>query len=106
MDIRILTEEIAEQIAKMKFVDNILNFAWDNIEDEERIFAGIDMLKDAGVPMQKISFYILTGYNTTFEQDKYRCEAQRSRCLVFCDAVQTKQSTKLARWANKFKRWI
>lgn len=106
MDIRILTEEIAEQIAKMKFVDNILNFAWDNIEDEERIFAGIDMLKDAGVPMQKISFYILTGYNTTFEQDKYRCEKLRE-AGVLCFVMQykpNKQTKQLARWANK--RWI
>lgn len=106
MDIRILTEEVAEQLARLKFVDNIINFAWDNIEDEEKIFAGIQMLKEAGVPMQKISFYVLTGFNTTFEQDIYRTQRLRE-AGVLCFVMQYKptyQTRCLARWANK--RWI
>lgn len=106
MDIRILTEEVARQIARIKFVDNIINFAWDNPEDEDKIMAGIDMLKDAKVPMQKVSFYVLTGFNTTFEQDKYRCQKLRE-AGVLCFVMQYKpnpQTRQLARWANK--RWI
>ena len=106
MDIRILTEEVAQQISRIKFVDNILNFAWDNIEDEEKIFAGIDMLRDAKVPMQKVSFYVLTGFNTTFEQDKYRCQRLRD-AGVLCFVMQYKpnpQTKQLARWANR--RWV
>lgn len=106
MDIRILTEEVAEQIARLRFVDNLLNFAWDNIEDEEKIFAGIDMLKDAGMPLQHISLYVLTGFNTTFEQDLYRCNKLRE-AGVLCYVAQyapNKQTRQLARWANR--RWL
>ena len=106
MDIRILTEEVAAQLAKLHFVDNIINFAWDDISDEEKVFAGIDMLRDAGFPMQKVSFYVLTGFNTTFEQDVYRTNKLRD-AGVLCFVMQyapNKQTRQLARWANK--RWI
>lgn len=106
MDIRILTEEIAKQLSKLKFVNDIINFAWDNVKDEEKIFAGIDMLKDAGVPTKKVSFYVLTGYNSTFDEDKYRCEKLRD-AGVLCFVMQykpNKNTRQLARWANK--RWI
>ena len=106
MDIRILSEDVAEQIAKLRFVNNILNFAWDNMRDEDKIFAGINMLKDAGMPLNKISFYVLTGFNTTFEDDIYRCEKLRN-AGVLCFVMQYKPNHKtrqLARWANK--RWI
>lgn len=103
MDIRILTEEIAQQLTQLKFVNDIINFAWDNVEDEEKIFAGIDILKDAGMPLHKVSFYVLTGYNSTFEQDKYRCQKLRE-AGVFCFVMQYQpnpQTRQLARWANR-----
>lgn len=106
MDIRILTDEIAEQLSKMKFINNVINFAWDNPADEEKVLAGIDILKDAGVPLRNVSFYVLTGYNTTFEEDKYRCNKLRELGTL-CFVMQykpNKQTRQLARWANK--RWI
>ena len=106
MDIRILTDEIADQLSKMKFINNVINFAWDNPADEEKVLAGIDILKDAGVPLRNVSFYVLTGYNTTFEEDKYRCNKLRELGTL-CFVMQykpNKQTRQLARWANK--RWI
>lgn len=103
MDIRILTENIAEQLARMKFTNNILNFAWDNMRDEEKVFAGIDMLKDAGFPLRHISFYVLTGFNTSFDDDQYRCQKLRD-AGVFCFVMQyrpNQNTQQLARWANR-----
>jgi hypothetical protein len=106
MDIRILTEEVAERLAQIKHKNNLLRFAWDNPKDEERVFAGLELLKNAGVKSRNIQFYILTGFNSTFEQDKYRCEKLREAGAL-CFVMQyrpNEQTRRLARWANK--RWI
>lgn len=75
MDIRILTDEIAEQLSKLKF-GRPLHFAWDNMEDEESLIEGLEMLKNAGINIRSnVSIYVLVDFDTTIEQDIYRCEA-------------------------------
>lgn len=106
MDIRIMTDEIAEQISKIRFAHDSIRFAWDNIEDEEKVLSGIEMLKSANVKMNHVSFFVLTGYDTTFEQDVYRCQKLKSAgVLAFVMQYKKNKNTKrLARWANR--RWI
>lgn len=102
MDIRILTEEIAEQLARLKFVNNLIHFAWDNIADEEKIFAGLETLKNAGINLGTTRFYILSGFNTTIEEDIYRCEKLRTAgALVYLMKYKsTPENKRLAWWAN------
>ena len=105
MDIRIIDSEIASQLALLRH-DKSIRFAWDNIKDEERVFSGIDILKDAGISPAKLSFYVLTGYNTTFSEDLYRVNKLRDAgVLSFVMQYRPNADTRrLARWANK--RWL
>lgn len=102
-DIRILTEEIANQMKLIKW-DGMINFAWDNIRDENRVLAGIDILKQAGFDLKhQIGFYVLVEYNSTHDQDLYRCQTlKESGTNAFVmQYKETEFSRHLARWANK-----
>jgi len=78
MDIRLLTPKIAEKLRELKF-DGLLHFAWDRVRDESKVLEGIKMLKKVGFDTKReTSFYILTNYNTTKEEDMYRCETLRN----------------------------
>lgn len=105
MDIRRMTEEIAQQIKKTRFVDQQIKFAWDNIDEEEEVLSGISMLKDAGINTRRnVSFYVLCGYNTTFDEDIYRVmKLRENRCHAFVmkyheDDIRLNH---FARWADK-----
>lgn len=77
MDIRLLTSEIAKKLRELNF-DSMLHFAWDQMKDKIKILEGIQILKEVGFNTRKeISLYILTNYNTTKEEDIYRCEILR-----------------------------
>lgn len=103
MDLRILTEEIAEQLARLKFEKSLLNFAWDNPNDEAKIFNGLEMLTAAGIRSQNIQVYVLTGYNTTPEQDVYRVmKLRENKFLAFVMKFRnTPENKNLARYTNR-----
>lgn len=105
MDIRRMTEEIAAHLKKTRFVDQQIRFAWDNIHDEEKVMAGIDMLKDAGINTRRnVSFYVLCGYNSTFDEDFYRVmKLREARCHAFVMKYHEgdPRLNHFARWASK-----
>ncbi|EOE7131194.1 radical SAM protein [Clostridioides difficile] len=69
LDIRIMTEKKAEMINKIKI--KRIHFAWDNYE-----FNTYNKLKEfrskLNFKKQKLGVYVLTNFNTTFEQDLER----------------------------------
>lgn len=78
MDIGLLTVGIAERLRELRF-KGMLHFAWDETKTEKSVLEGIQILKEAGFNTRKeISFYVLVNYNTTKEQDIYRCEVLRN----------------------------
>ena len=105
MDIRRMTEEIAAQIKKTRFVDQQIRFAWDNMDEEDSVMAGIEMLKEAGINTRRnVSFYVLCGFNTTFEEDMYRVmKLRENRCHAFVMKYHddNPKLNHLARWADK-----
>jgi hypothetical protein len=105
-DIRLLNEEYAKLLAEVKHAKGI-RFAWDNITDEEQIVKGIKLLEDVGINLKHdVSFYVLAGYNTTFDQDLYRCNRLRDLgCNSYVMQYHKKDPRlrKLAKWANR--RW-
>ncbi len=105
-DPRLLTEETAGMLKDIKHVKG-LQFSWDNIGDEDKIIKAIKILKDAGFDLKHdISFYVLAGYNTTFEQDLYRCNRLRElgvNSYVMPYHKKNRQINRLAKWANR--RW-
>ena len=105
-DIRIITDEIATQLKRVKWGSNMLNFAWDNFseKDEAKVIRGIDILKNAGFNLRsKIGFYVLVGFNTTPEQDLYRCEKLKSMGVnaFVMQYTKTPFTKHLARWSNR-----
>lgn len=71
VDIRMMTEEKAKMIKQLK-IKNI-HFAWDRYEDKEVIVPKFKMFQEiTGWDFHKMTVYVLTNFNTTFEQDLER----------------------------------
>lgn len=112
MDIRILTDEIADQIARIKWVDGQIRFAWDRINIEDKVKAGIEMLRERGINTKRnLGFYVLVGYHepgkppAPFCEDAYRCNKLREwGCLAFAMPYNEERSPMidaLARWTSR-----
>ncbi len=74
LNIRILKDEQAELLAQCKyrnstFKAHYLTFAWDIPKQEKLIFEGIDRCERAGIPSNRLQFFVLIGYDSTPEQD-------------------------------------
>lgn len=65
-DLRLMDEEKAEYLRRTKFQGQI-HYAWDRMEDEKKSIEGLKIAP-------KGSVYVLIGYNTTIEEDIYRCQ--------------------------------
>lgn len=105
-DARLLTGEYAE-LLKPIMPNNGVRFSWDNIIDEKIIKKSIDTLSDAGIDLKhKVSFHVLCGFDSTFEQDLYRCNKLREwgvNAFVMQYHKRNPKIRKLAKWANR--RW-
>jgi hypothetical protein len=102
VDIRLLDDERADQIRHLKFAKP-LKFAWDNIGDEKFIVRGIELLAQHNFPIRSKSLcYVLVGFNTSFEQDLYRCERLKELGVTpyVMRYVKTPKLNRLARWCN------
>lgn len=70
-DIRIMTDEKAEYIKRMKIKQ--VHFAWDKYEDKEKIVPQFERFKEITKwDYRKLGVYVLCNFNTTFEQDLER----------------------------------
>lgn len=109
IDIRMMTEEKAEMIRKLR-VDTV-HFAWDRYEDKDIIVPKFKAFKDiTGWRSRKTSVYVLTNFNTTFEQDLERIYTLRDLdydpYVMIYDKEHTKGTDKcrmLQRWCNNRK---
>lgn len=109
IDIRMMTEEKAEMIRKLR-VDTV-HFAWDRYEDKDIIVPKFKTFKDiTGWRSRKTSVYVLTNFNTTFEQDLERIYTLRDLdydpYVMIYDKEHTKGTDKcrmLQRWCNNRK---
>lgn len=84
VDIRLMTEEKAEMLKKVKV--KTVHFAYDRYQDKEIIEPKFRMLKEVtGWDKHKVQVYILTNFDTTPEQDMDRIYFLRD--LNFCPYV-------------------
>jgi len=111
IDARLLDEEIATQLKKLKLHD-VLHFAWDRMEDEKAILRGIDILKQAGFNMKRnVSFYVLVDFDTEFFEDLHRCRKLKSlgtsAYVMPYQQPDTNYPPKLNNiWIEKMARWV
>ena len=76
VDIRVMTEEKAEMLKKVR--TKCVHFAWDRYQDKDIIIPKLKMFKEiTGWHRSKLVVYVLTNFDTTFEQDKERVYALR-----------------------------
>ena len=104
LDIRLLDDDIVKRISELNRW-HTLNFAWDFIEIEEDVMKGIDLLKKYNINLkQDVGFYVLTNFNTTHEEDLYRCNKLKEKgtnAFVMQYDGGDYFTRKLGRWANK-----
>jgi len=111
MDIRLLTDEIAEQLKRIKFVDQQMRFAWDNISMEPVVEQGIEILRSHKINVRRnVSFFVLSGFHKPNEnqepfcKDLYRCNRLKelgAMPYVMPYDNGTPMIRALARWGNR-----
>lgn len=105
-DARLLNEEYAGLLRDIKHPNGI-RFAWDNKKDEPAVINAIKLLKDAGFKQTRdISFYVLAGYDSGFDDALYRCNRLKEmgvNAFVMPYHKKDYRINRLANWANR--RW-
>jgi hypothetical protein len=65
-DLRLIDEEKADALKLTRF-EGYIHYAWDRMRDEKKILKGLKI-----APRGRV--YVLIGYDTTEEEDIYRCQ--------------------------------
>lgn len=104
---RCLTDEAAEAIASVDYRDDSMKnrriyTAWDNREDEDRLFAGLSRLVKYGVKPDHIMVYMLCGYwpgETSEDRDYRRRRLREFGCRPYpMPFVRTPELVGFQRW--------
>lgn len=102
LDIRLMTDEKAEMLNKIKV--KMIHFAWDNYE-----FKTYEKLKEfrpkLNFNFRKLRVYVLTNFNTTFEQDLDRIYKLKELgydpyVMIYEKWNAPKNIRQLQRWVN------
>lgn len=104
-DIRIMTEEKAEYIKRMKIKQ--IHFAWDRYQDKDIIIPKLKAFKEITEwDKRKLPVYVLVNFNTTHEQDLERIYTLRE--LGYWPYVMVYEKDKLPRGhiTRKLQRWV
>lgn len=105
LDIRLMTEEKAQMIKHIKTKN--LHFAWDRIEDREKIIPKFKLFKEiTGINERNLIVYVLCNFDTTFEQDLERIYNLRElgywAYVMLYDKAHIPRGHKL----RKLQRWV
>ncbi len=105
VDIRIMTDEKAEMIGKLRV--DIVHFAWDRYEDKNQIIPQLKAFKEiTGWKARKTSVYVLTNFNTTIEQDLERIYILRDLDYDPYVMIYNKEHTKSSDPVRLLQRWV
>lgn len=106
LDIRLMTEEKAEMIKKIKTKN--IHFAWDRYEDKDDIVKRFKTFKEISqINYRRLGVYVLCGFDTDLHQDLYRIYTLRdlgySPYVMLYDKEHIPKGSplrKLQRWVN------
>lgn len=95
-DLRLIDEEKTEALKKTKFAGQI-HYAWDRMKDEKKILNALKLVPRGSV-------YVLVGYDTTQEEDFYRCQKiiDLGHTPYVMPYHQNKQEKKFKRFIDSF----
>lgn len=104
LDARFITPEIAETLKSIKI--KMWHLAFDFMWNEKQIIRGLKTFVDVvNPPKKKCYVYVLTNYNTTFEEDYYRVKKIQSLGLdpdirIYRKSTAPPITRHLQRWCN------
>ena len=105
LDIRLMTEEKAEMIKRMKIKE--LHFAWDRYEDKEMIVPKFKMFKEVtGIDIRKLVVFVLCNYDTTLKQDLERIYTLRELGYWAYVMLYDKEHIPKGSVYKKLQRWV
>lgn len=105
LDIRLMTEEKAEMIKKIK--TKRLHFAWDRYEDKEKILPKFKMFKEVTqIDYRKLTVYVLCNFDTTIEQDLERIYTLRDLGFHPYVMLYDKGNIPKGHELRKLQRWV
>ncbi len=105
LDLRLITPKLGEILAGVKTKD--IRFAFDHPKLERVVRNKISMLRGIrGLGRKAFFFYVLVGFDTTFEEDLHRVEVLkelgcRPYVMRHADTPREKRYITLAEWANQ-----
>jgi hypothetical protein len=105
LDVHLLNDENTEILSQLRIKPEP-RFAFDRMEDETWVRRGIKLLHKHGI--KRALWYILVGFNTTWEQDMYRINlvkklSQRPYVMRYGIAKDDPQYALLSSWVNQYE---
>lgn len=105
LDIRLMTEEKAEMIKKIKTKN--LHFAWDRMQDKNIILPKFKMFKEiTGMRDRDLIVYVLCNFDTTLEQDLERIYTLRDNGYWAYVMLYNKESIPKRSEYRRLQRWV
>ena len=105
LDIRLMTEEKAEMISRLKV--KAVHFAWDRYGEKDIILPKLQMFKSiTNWNYRKMTVFVLVNFDTTFEQDLERVYILRD--MGFNPYIMIYNKSEMERKSNirKLQRWV
>lgn len=105
LDMRLMTDYTARMIKKIKAKN--LHFAWDKMDEYKKIVDKFRMFKEeTGINYRKLGVYVLTGFDTTLDEDLFRVYTLRD--LGYSPYVMIYQKDKLPKKhiLRDLQRWV
>lgn len=106
LDARLLDDDAIHALNGCK--TKMLHFAWDDVRQEESVMRGLRLYLKMGAvqDFRRRRVYVLTNYNSTYEQDLYRVYKLREMgydpFVMIYDKPHAPRITRhLARWVNR-----
>lgn len=103
--IHMMTEEKAEMLKQMKIKQ--VHFAWDKYEDKEIVVPIFRAFKEVtGWDKRKLGVYVLTNFNTTFDQDLERVYTLRDLGYSPYVMIYDKHNVPRGHDLRRLQRWV
>lgn len=102
LDHRLLTDDIVDLMTQISHKE--YKFAFDQMAYKNSVANAIDLLQSHGI--KRCQWYVLVGYDTTFDEDLWRLNYLRSRnqnvfVQRYNSARNDRRLTALAKWGNQ-----
>ena len=105
LDIRLMTEEKAEMLRRIKTKE--LHFAWDRYQDKDVILPKLKMFKDVIARNERqLIVYVLCNFDTTLEQDLERIYTLREMGYWAYVMLYDKENIPKGHELRRLQRWV